>query len=130
MAKSFSAQVGDFIAKSERLSMAVVQTAAQAVIKEAQKTRARGGNMPVDTGFLRNSGGAAINSESVRKGYQVEAVVATLLRAKPGDFIFFGWVALYAPYMENKYAFAGMAAQKWQQQVDRAARELKRRAGR
>ena len=62
MAKSFSAQVDDWIAKSERLSMAVLQQATQAVINEANTPVAKGGRMRVDTGFLRNSLKANIGS--------------------------------------------------------------------
>ena len=55
MAKTFSAQVDDWIAKSERLSMAVLQQATQAVINDANTPTAKGGRMRVKTSTLRNS---------------------------------------------------------------------------
>lgn len=141
MAKSFSAQVSDWVAKSSVLSMAVVQQATQSVIKEAQTARGNGGRMPVETGALINSAVATINMPAARnkpsaseisadKWLGEETTTSALLKAKPGDTIYFGWVMEYARAMEARYSFLGMATQKWQQRVNEAARELARRAGR
>ena len=134
MAKTFSAQVDDWIAKSERLSMAVLQQATQAVINEANTPVAKGGRMRVDTGFLRNSLKANIGSmpsgASSPGNWDDSEVVLTLTRLQPGQVFYAGWTANYARPREHFDGFLRMAAQKWQDQVDAAARQLKQRAGR
>jgi hypothetical protein len=134
MAKKFSAQVDDWIAKSERLSMAVLQQATQAVINEANTPVAKGGRMRVDTGFLRNSLKASIGSmpsgASAPGNWDDSEVVLTLTRLQPGQVFYAGWTANYARPREHFDGFLRMATQKWQQQVDAAARQLKQRAGR
>ena len=134
MAKTFSAQVDDWIAKSERLSMAVLQQATQAVINEANTPVAKGGRMRVDTGFLRNSLKANIGSmpsgASSPGNWDDSEVVLTLTRLQPGQVFYAGWTANYARPREHFDGFLRMAAQKWQEQVDAAARQLKQRAGR
>ena len=134
MAKTFSAQVDAWIAKSERLSMAVLQQATQAVINEANTPVAKGGRMRVDTGFLRNSLKANIGSmpsgASSPGNWDESEVVLTLTRLQPGQVFYAGWTASYARPREHYDGFLRMAAQKWQDQVDAAARQLKQRAGR
>lgn len=134
MAKTFSAQVDDWIAKSERLSMAALQQATQAVINEANTPVAKGGRMRVDTGFLRNSLKANIGSmpsgASSAGNWDDAEVVLTLTRLQPGQVFYAGWTANYARPREHHDGFLRMATQKWQEQVDAAARQLRQRAGR
>lgn len=134
----FTAQIDDFIRKSEALTTGVVREAAQSMIEEAQTSRFKGGKMPVDTGFLTNSGKAQIGSlpsgadkkqkdyadQEWKGGGQLQAVLAQL---KPGDIFYYGWTAAYARKMEIRYMFAQSAAQNWQQHVSRAVTELKAR---
>lgn len=134
MAKTFSAQVDDWIAKSQALSMAVLQQATQAVISEANTPVAKGGRMRVDTGFLRNSLKANIGSmpsgASSPGNWDDSEVVLTLIRLQPGQVFYAGWTANYARPREHYDGFLRMAVQKWQEQVDAAARQLRQRAGR
>ena len=134
MAKTFSAQDDDWIAKSERLSMAVLQQATQAVINDANTPVAKGGRMRVDTGFLRNSLKAKIGSmpsgTATAGNWSDAEVVLTLTRLQPGQVFYAGWLANYARPREHYDGFLRMATQKWQEQVDAAARQLKQRAGR
>ena len=132
----FTADIDAFILKSNNLMENVFKESAQRTIIEAQTPRAKGGNMRVDTGFLRNSGKAAINSipsgESVNSGVQQpdwnESVASlTINRAKVGDSIYFGWTANYAQARENKDGFVRLAAQNWQKTVNQVARDLKAR---
>ena len=118
----FEKQVTKWARKSEARMEAVFRTAAQDMIEDAQTPRDKGGRMPIDTGFLRNSGSAAINSIPAGGGLGNTAVVIS--RAKLGDTIYFGWTANYAQYMEVKYAFMRMATQKWGQFVKVAARRI------
>lgn len=134
MAKSFSAQVDAWIAKSERLSMAVLQQATQAVINDANTPVAKGGRMRVDTGFLRNSLKSKIGSmpsgTATAGNWSDSEVVLTLTRLQPGQVFYAGWLANYARPREHYDGFLRMAVQKWQEQVDAAARQLRQRAGR
>ena len=118
----FEKQVTKWARKSEARMEAVFKTAVQDMIEDAQTPRDKGGRMPIDTGFLRNSGSAAINSIPTGGGFGNTAVVIS--RAKLGDTIYFGWTANYAQYMEAKYAFMRMATQKWGQFVKVAARRI------
>lgn len=125
---SFEAQVTKWARKSESRLEAVFKTAVQDLVEEAQTPQAKGGNMPVDTSFLRNSGQASLNDipsgESNPNNMRATALVIN--RAKIGDRIVFGWTANYAQYMEARYAFMKRAAQNWQAIVNKAARDVQR----
>lgn len=135
---TFTVQIDDFIRKSDALLTGVMQESIQSMISEAQVSYHKGGKMPVVTGFLTNSGKAALNKipygdseppagrvagEWSGQG-QLQAVLAQL---KPGDVFYYGWTAVYARKMEIRYMFAQSAAQNWQQHVARAVTELKAR---
>lgn len=120
--------VDEWVLKSQNRLDAVIKQAAQDLVKDAQKSRAKGGNMPVDTGFLTNSGQAAIGKTpsggSSKANFQATAV--TINRLKAGDKFVFGWTAKYARAMENRYAFVRKAVQKWPQIVKKATEKVKR----
>lgn len=138
MAKSnFADQVGAFVAKSNGRMTAVFRQSAQDLIEEAQTPRGSGGNIPVDTGFLRNSGMASLNTmpsgQSIKPdnyaGGSWSADEASLIisRAQLGDRVIFGYVARYAPFMEARYGWVRLAAQNWNQIVQRNAKRLEQR---
>jgi len=140
MAKlSFADQVGEFVAKSEDRMLAVFRQSAQDVVNEAQRARASGGNMPVRTGFLRNTGDMALNRLPVGEteppegtsvfSWDADAALVAIARAQLGDKIFFGWTANYAKYMEARYGFLRLAAQKWNDIVRENAQKLERLSG-
>lgn len=126
--------IKDWRVKTEMVIRAVVQESLQSLVDEVQTPRAKGGRMPVDTGFLINSGHAALNSmpagESVQPegyrntDYDAAPVLLVINRFQPGDRFVFGWTANYARSMEARYAFMRMAAQNWTQIVDRAAKTV------
>lgn len=136
MAKSFKATIDDFIAKSTQGALTVFKLAAQDVIADAQRDRFSGGNTPLDTSFLINSGQASINTLPIGaserpKEYAIQEwnsgdAVIVLNRVKPSDVLYFGWTANYARYMENKYKFMRLAAQQWPELVAKRAAEVKR----
>ncbi len=132
MAGTFSAQVSDWIRKSERLTMAVVQQAAQTTVNEMLTPRAKGGRLPVDTGFMRNSASAELGRMPSRdsNASNESQITLTIANLKPGQILYVGFSARYAKYMEYRFGFVRVAAQNWQRNVDAAARELSRRAGR
>ena len=134
MTRTFSAQVDDFIDKVERRRTAVFRTATQEVIKDMQTPVAKGGNMPVDTGYLRNSlvsslnGGAPVERIGTdAEGGRPDGYLLVLGRMKWGDEAIFGYQANYARAQE--YGFRGRAgrlfvqsaARKWKSKVRQAA---------
>lgn len=129
---SFEAQVNAWARKTEARMTAVFRSSMQEVARQAQEPIAKGGNMPVDTGFLRNSGQAALNrlpSGDSSPG-NMDASAVTIARANLGDEIIFGWTANYARAMEARYAFMRSAADNWQQIVISEARNIQRRVTR
>lgn len=140
MSKLFMDKIKAWADKSEERMLQVVQEALQDVVEDAQTTKASGGNMRVDTGFLRASGGAALNEipkgesvgrersageEGVLPEYaNIEPVTITLAKMKLGDKFYFGWTANYAQKREVFDGFMESAAQKWSQFVDAAVKRI------
>lgn len=136
MAKKFSAQVDDYVKQYKGRMRAVALDATLTTINDAQTTVANGGNMRVDTGFLRASGSASLNgmptgpSRGESDGvyaYNDRNVIAAIGSFKVGASIFWGWTAAYARAREAKDGFLILAVQKWQQTVDASVRKLKNR---
>lgn len=128
---TFSAQVNDYVRKYKERMEAVFKQSAQDLIAEAQTPVAQGGNMPVDTGFLRNSLVSGLNGSTSLTG--ADSYVLAIAGAKLGDSIFAGWTANYARYVEygargrpGRFFMRG-AAQNWQDIVTRNANELRNR---
>lgn len=135
MAGTFTAQVEDWVAKSERLMTAVFRTALDSVVDDMQAPVGAGGRMHVDTGFLRASLSANIG-ESMPSGPSEkdidppgspEAAKLVIGDAQAGDMVSLGYTAHYAQFREPLDGFVEGAAQKWPQFVDAAVNEAKRR---
>lgn len=134
MAKSFSDQVGAFVAKTPGRLNAVFRQSAQDVIEDAQQ------RVNVDTGFLRSSGDAALNKLPVvptdpPEGqeaftWSADSALAIIAQATTGDTIFFGYGARYAAFVESRFGFLRLAAQNWPAIVRRNAQRLERSARR
>lgn len=135
MARTFSAQVEDWVRKSKARSTAVFRESVSRVGEQAQTTVHEGGKMPIDTGFLRASYSVSLNGmpfgQSNNPGgqfaYKQEPVDLTIAGAQVGDSIWGGWTANYAKFMEERYGFMRSAAQSWQQIVDGVVREVRAR---
>lgn len=145
MAKTtFFAQVDAWTKKSAKRMTAVLRESAQRVIDQAQTvgpsvaspTGGSGGRMPVDTGFLRASmavsftgmpTGPSRNEGGTSVTYDGHDVTLVLARATPGQTIYAGWTAEYAPMMEERYGFMRGAAQNWQPIVRQVVNEAKAR---
>jgi hypothetical protein len=131
----FTADVNKFVAKSQKAMEAVFKQSAQDVILEAQTPVAKGGNMRIDTGFLRASGKAQLNTlptgANINKGNNVNwgegVTILTINKAKIGDSIVFGWTANYAQFRENQDGFVRLAAQNWGEIVNKNANMIKAR---
>lgn len=118
---TFAAQVRGWSDKAERNAKLVLRQAAQDVRDEAQMPVAKGGKMPVDTGFLRNSLVTSVNG--VRSS-------TALKRLDLGDVAVIGWTASYAQAVHDGARgrpgrfFAIAAARRWPEFVARAAARL------
>lgn len=141
VSESFRKQVGNWVAETEKRSMAVLKQSAQDVVSRAQKSRDDGGRMPVVEGNLRNSLIVALNGSSVGKGK--DSYINAIPLMKAGDELFIGWTAEYARRVE--YGFQGAdklgrvydqdgagffrgAVEKWPHFIMRNARRLRFRA--
>lgn len=140
---SFSSQVNDWVRQTEQRVEAVFRESAQRVISDMQTPVAEGGNMPVDTGFLRASlqvgtGGPAPMTrgrpaEGGSYAYAPTAAALAIAGAQIGQTIYASYTANYAGFVH--YGRAGkpgrqwvtMAAQRWPQIVAAVAGELQSR---
>lgn len=135
---TFTAQIADFAAKAQRKAELVLKQSAQDVFEIAQTPKAQGGNLPVDTGFLRNSFVAGLNGSTNLTG--PDAYTLAIAGMELGDSLFGGWSANYARRMEYGFIgtdsrgrtfnqagnhFALNAAQQWQAIVQRNAEKAR-----
>lgn len=147
MAKlSFSAQIADWVNRVEGATEAVFKESAQEIVSEMQKPRAAGGQMRIDTGFLRASLMASTASmpsiqsnaapvEGQSYAFNDGAIEAVIAGSELGDTIYFGYTAAYAGYREYGAngqapdAFVRTAVQRWPGVVADKTNEIRRRLG-
>ncbi|WP_290497628.1 hypothetical protein [Hyphomonas sp. UBA4494] len=141
--QNFSATVDQWVRETKERMEAVFKESAQRVISDMQEPVGAGGNMPVDTGFLRASLRASVNEPSMSftfrpdegGAYRYEAtqVALTIAGADLGDTIYAVYSANYAHHVEYgaqgraPRAFVRLAAQKWPQIVNQVALEARSR---
>ncbi len=140
MARSFSAQVDKWVLQTQDRMERVAKESIKRVVKEMQKPVAQGGNMPVDTGFLRASLQSGLNAkpnlapEGRSQGGAEEEVELTIAQMKIGDTYHAAYGANYAAAVEfggggrQPRAFVRSAAKKWGQIVKQVAKEAQARA--
>ncbi|RAI01017.1 hypothetical protein DLJ53_17490 [Acuticoccus sediminis] len=130
---SFSKAVDDWIAKAERRLDEVVARSAHDVVAEAQRPRAAGGRMPVDSGQLRRS--LRVKIDGTVRATGSEASVAALLM-KAGQTLTAEWTAKYAAHVEfgtgqkgprEPAAFARGAIEQWPRIVRANALKVSRK---
>lgn len=133
---NLSATVDKFVKETKERLTAVVRQSVQDLVNEAQTPVAKGGKMPVDTGFLRASGqmsltgmpsGPVRGEDGQSYDYNPAATLKVLGEFKDGDTIFFGWTADYAKYREAYDGFLISAVQNWQTIVNKNAAALRKR---
>ena len=137
MAKTFAAQIGDFVEKTERNLNAVFKQSAGEVFEIAQTPKSAGGRMPIDTGILRASLKMSLNGQPTGQGEA--AYIATVARAEFGDVVrgeytvdyamrqeygFVGTDSLGREYNQKGNFFVGNAVGQWQNIVTKNARLL------
>jgi hypothetical protein len=129
MAGSFTADLQRFGSKVQRRALDVARESIQDVIDDAQTPKAKGGRMPVDTGFLRNSLASGLNGSFGPPNEN--SYTLTIGELDLGDVARFAWTAEYAIFQElgsSKQAgnhFVGVAAAKWPQFVEANARRIR-----
>lgn len=143
MADKFVKDIDRIVADTEAKMLDVARFSIAALIEDVQKTRAEGGRMRVDTGFLRwsalgslnkipsgqseprkrNVGELGVFSEYRKFGQEINPLLAKM---KIGDIFYFGWTAKYARYREVYDGFLDVGVQKWSQFVDSAIRKVKK----
>lgn len=136
---SFTTEVSEWVAKSKKRTEAVFRGSAQDITEIALLPIAKGGHMPVRTGFLRASGRASTESMPTidSQANPSDAAVAkfgktsgatysadigqinlVIAGADLGQTIYIGFTASYAKFQEAKHQFVGLAAQRWAEIVD------------
>ncbi len=146
----FVAQIDKWIAANQERMRAVKNASIQRVIEIAQEPVGGGGNMPVDTGFLRASQRTAIGNVEftpreppVERGtytWSPDEVSLVLAGAPLEASLSIGWSAVYARRVEYGFsgtdslgrvynqqgrAFLRRAAQRWPSIVDAVSAELR-----
>lgn len=127
--RKFIADVQRFADKTADQMLRVARQSIQDVVRDAQTTVAQGGNLPVDTGFLRNSLVTELRGATVGEG--ANSYVLGLSSLKLGDPFSVAWTASYA--VPRHYAvgvgqggglWRDAAAQKWSRFVAANARRV------
>jgi hypothetical protein len=146
MADSYTAQVDKDVAAIKELMLAVRNKAIEYQVDDMQTPVGAGGHLRVDTNFLRASLRAAIGDANfvltfkpddpkARYTYNPDEVVLVIAKAELSDPIEVVYTANYAEAREFGSRgqagdrWVGLSAQRWKQNVDRAANELKARRG-
>ena len=137
MAKSFEAQVSERVAAYQKRLEATFRASAQDLADEATRPVAKGGRMRVKTGFLRASllastsampliqNGKRPSADAADNSFRLDEnqITLTIAGAKLGETIYLGFTADYAAPREYKDGFVRLAAQNWQQIVNRNAQK-------
>jgi len=133
---SFSATVSAWARQTEARTTAVFRDSCQRLVTEMQTPVAQGGNLPVDTGYLRNSLlGSTSSVPSMRENATStpDQVVLTIAGLQIGQTFHAGWTANYSRMVHyGTRGSAGrlwrdLAAQRWQTIVEASARDIERR---
>lgn len=129
MPKSPEASIDEWVKLSDARMRAVFQQSAQDLGEAVNTPKAKGGRLPVDTGFLRASFGADINSVPRGSGgtdFDIQPLILAIQRAVLGDAILFGYSANYAKVQEAKNGFIRLNVQNWPSIVSKAVKKVKR----
>lgn len=128
---SFKVQIGEWAKKADNRLLSVFHEASQGVAKESSTPRQEGGNLPYVKGNLQRSMAAStIGPPKMLWGVNAfhgtwSAVVDVIKSAKIGQTVWIGFQAIYAKKAEDKYGFVRLAAQRWTQIVEAAAKRAK-----
>ena len=138
---TFTAQVDEWVKKTKGRQEAVFKKSVERTIEIMQTPVAKGGNMPVDTGFLRSSFQAGLNAPvfgptqptGVSFNYNGSQATMVIASAEIGDTIFGTYSANYARFVHDGAngrpgrPFVRLAAQQWPTIVNQVVQEAKSR---
>lgn len=141
---SFAAQVSAWVAETKQRTTAVFRESAERVIEQMQTPVGAGGNMPVDTGFLRASLQASLTApmpidpaarpaEGTSHTYSADVASIVIAGAEVGQTVYATYTAAYAAAQEygshgrEGRGFVRLAAQQWPQIVTAVCGELQSR---
>lgn len=144
MAATFTAQVEAWVKKTKQRMLLVKQESAQRVVDEILRPRAKGGNLRVDTGFMRSSFRMSLNAPTLGTkpnpgtgtfASPDGAISMVIANCGIDDDLYGTFGANYAIYRE--YGSRGqpgdgmvrLAAQKWPEIVNQVVIDAKSRAG-
>ncbi|WP_019170669.1 hypothetical protein [Pseudaminobacter salicylatoxidans] len=138
----FSGQIDEWVLATEKRLTAVLRESTRRVIEVMQTPVNEGGNMPIDTGFLRASLVVVVNgdppparriSDGQKHMYNASAIVLEIAKFNAGDRLVAGYTADYARHVEygtNGHAgraFTRLASQQWGRIVQEVTAEAKAR---
>lgn len=139
MAEDFGAKVTAWVRKTKARQEAVFRTSVERFVEAMQTPVGRGGNMPVDTGFLRSSLVANLSgdiplkrerpSDEASYSPSTGEVVLVIENATLKDTITLAYTASYARFAEYGARgragrrFMTLAAQRWNEIVNQTCRE-------
>lgn len=142
---SFSAQVSAWVKETKERREAVHKESAQRVVEIMQTPRGAGGNLRVDTGFLRaslvalpgtNLPGQTAKPEGIDAftydAAQINLVIAGADITQPLTFVYTANYARpreYGAKGKTPDRWVALAAQQWPQVVDQVCTEAKARTG-
>ena len=140
--QSFEAQVTDWVRETKARTRAVFLDSTQTLFFDVTKTRGEGGNMRVDTGFLRSSAEVTLNNPVLRQepnpddsavyAFDSGPIALTIAGADAGDTIFMTFTANYARAREYGArgqapdAFVAANVARWQDIVTASALKIQR----
>lgn len=136
---SFSSDIRRHADKYKKRIRATYRNSVQELGERSNQSRFKGGNTPIDTGFMRASQAYELDqmprgptkNESGKKYSEGERIgkgpVEVLGMWQPGDTVFIGWSASYSRFMNARFGFATLAAQKWESIVNKNAQKAKAR---
>ena len=133
MTQKFSAKVHQIIAQNSALLELVFLESVQRTINHAQTPKAKGGKLPLDTGFLRASGRTSFSgmptgpTRGDKEGSYSSPDTVNIAGFRLGRAIFFGWTAVYARRQNLYNGFLDSAVNAWQKTVDGVVRDLRGR---
>lgn len=131
-------QIDKFIVDTDAKILAVMRDALNETVQNMQTPIYKGGKMRVDTGFLRASGaakldslpvGATENLGKVQQNWDGGNLELTLAQMQVGDSFYWGWTAKYAKYREVYDGFMESALQNWQNTVNSSVEKIKKMFG-
>jgi len=140
MTEGFEDEVRAFQVKTMARQTVVLKESAQRVVGEAQTVTGEGGNMRIDTGFLRASGQASVDEitatpvarpvdwaeQSSSEDPTQRDVALVLSGIQLGQTFYFVYAANYARAREAKDGFVKLAAQRWTSVVSQVVSEISR----